>query len=94
MRTGEEADLALEQDPGPPAWRTSPSDSWAEILHLWDRGGMMERLRAPSPTEAAAKTRGNAEALRSWRSDVTRRGRERGRPWLVTFRLQNAAAKR
>lgn len=23
MRTGEEVDLALERDPGPPAWRTS-----------------------------------------------------------------------
>lgn len=73
MRTGEEVDLALEREPGPPAWRTSRGDSWAGILHLWDRGGMEERLRAPSPMEAAAKTRGNAEALRSPWSDVMRR---------------------
>lgn len=88
MGIGEEVDLALEREPGPPAWRTSRRDSWAGILHLWDRGGMEERLRAPSPMEAAAKTRGNAEALRSPRSDVIRRGRGRGRLCLVTLRLQ------
>lgn len=87
MGIGEEVDLALEREPGTPAWRTSRRDSWAGILHLWDRGGMEERLRAPSPMEAAAKTRGNAEALRSPRSDVIRRGRGWGRLCLVTLRL-------
>lgn len=52
-----------------------------------DCGGMAERLRDPSPMEAPAKTRGNAEAMRSTRSDVIRRGRERDRLCLVTFRL-------
>lgn len=55
---------------------------------------MAERLRAPSPMEAAAKTRGNAKALRSSRSDVIRRGRERGRLCLVTFRLLCSAPER
>lgn len=41
-----------------------------------------------SPLEAAAKTKGNAEAVRSSRSDVIRRGRGAwSRLRLVTFRL-------
>lgn len=74
----------MECDPGLPAWRTSSWGSWAGMFYLWQCKGMAERLSAPSPMEAAAKTRGNTGTLKSSWSDVIRRG---GHLWLITLAL-------